>query len=47
MSEKKTTRVEIRLNDIMLKKVDDYKEDNSLPSRAAAILELMRKGLGK
>lgn len=38
-------RVEIRMPKLILEKVDKYHKENGLPSRTAAILELLRKGL--
>ncbi|MED4456200.1 hypothetical protein [Metabacillus fastidiosus] len=38
-------RVEIRFPVNILEKVDAYQEENMIPTRTAAILELIRKGL--
>ncbi|WP_242224563.1 ribbon-helix-helix domain-containing protein [Bacillus cereus group sp. BfR-BA-01380] len=38
-------RVEIRMPKAILEKVDRYKDENAIPTRTAAILELLRKGL--
>ncbi|WP_459771491.1 ribbon-helix-helix domain-containing protein [Alkalibacterium sp. s-m-28] len=40
-------RVETRMPKIILEKVDAYQKENGLPTRTAAILELIRKGLEK
>lgn len=40
-------RVEIRMPKSILEKVDKYQEENGVPTRTAAILELLRKGLDK
>lgn len=45
MSEKE--RVEIRMPKFILEKIDAYQEKNGLPTRTAAVLELIRKGLEK
>jgi metal-responsive CopG/Arc/MetJ family transcriptional regulator len=31
----------------LIEKVDEYKEEHGIPSRTAAIIELIRKGLDK
>jgi metal-responsive CopG/Arc/MetJ family transcriptional regulator len=45
MSDKE--RVEIRMPKPILEKIDDYQKENSIPTRTATILELLRKGLEK
>ena len=40
-------RVKMRIPQSILKKVDEYKEENGLSTRTATILELIRKGLIK
>lgn len=45
MSEKE--RVEIRMPKFILEKIDAYRKKNGLPTRTAAVLELIRKGLEK
>lgn len=40
-------RVEIRMPTAILKRIDKYQKDNGIPTRTAAILELLRKGLEK
>lgn len=40
----KKTRIEIRMPIVILEMVDQYKEDNGIPTRTAAILELIRLG---
>ncbi|WP_301759082.1 hypothetical protein, partial [Bacillus thuringiensis] len=46
MTDKKE-RVEMRIPQSILKKVDEYKEENGISTRTATILELIRKGLNK
>lgn len=38
-------RVEIRMPKSILEKVDKYQDEHGIPTRTAAILELLRKGL--
>ncbi|UJZ87854.1 ribbon-helix-helix domain-containing protein [Heyndrickxia coagulans] len=40
-------RVEIRMPKTILEKLKQYQKENGIPTRTAAILELLRKGLGK
>ncbi|EEM07473.1 hypothetical protein bmyco0003_58680 [Bacillus pseudomycoides] len=40
-------RVEIRMPKVILDKLDEYQKENGLPTRTAAILELLRKGMDK
>ncbi|MBS7345957.1 MAG: hypothetical protein KIG60_09985 [Caryophanon sp.] len=40
-------RVELRFPKTILEKVDRYQEENSISTRTATILELIRKGLEK
>ena len=43
---KRTEKLQLMLNDEELKAIDDWRFENRLPSRAAAIRELLRRGLG-
>ena len=43
---KRTEKLQLMLNDEELKAIDDWRFANRLPSRAAAIRELLRRGLG-
>jgi hypothetical protein len=43
---KRTEKLQLMLNDDELKAIDDWRFENRLPSRAAAIRELLRRGLG-
>jgi hypothetical protein len=43
---KRTEKLQLMLNDEELKAIDDWRFKNRLPSRAAAIRELLRRGLG-
>lgn len=43
MSEKE--RIEIRMPIVIVEKIDTYQKDNGIPTRTAAILELIRLGL--
>lgn len=45
MSDKE--RVEIRMPKPILEKVDEYQKENSISTRTATILELLRRGLKK
>ncbi|TWI59865.1 hypothetical protein [Halalkalibacter nanhaiisediminis] len=45
MSDKE--RVEIRMPKPILEKVDEYQKENSISTRTATILELLRRGLEK
>lgn len=38
-------RVEIRMPKTILEKLEQYQKENGIPTRTAAILELLRKGL--
>lgn len=38
-------RVEARIPEHIVKEIQEYKKSNGLPTRNAAILELIRKGL--
>lgn len=40
-------RVEIRMPKAILEKIDQYQKENGIPTRTAAILELLRKGMKK
>lgn len=40
-------RVEIRMPKTILEKLEQYQKENGIPTRTAAILELLRKGLEK
>lgn len=42
---KRTEKLQIMLDDEELKAIDDWRFENRLPSRAAAIRELLRRGL--
>ena len=42
---KRTEKIQLMLDDDELKAIDDWRFDNRLPSRAAAIRELIRRGL--
>ena len=42
---KRTEKLQLMLNDDELKAIDDWRFKNRLPSRAAAIRELLRRGL--
>ena len=42
---KRTEKLQLMLDDDELKAIDDWRFDNRLPSRAAAIRELLRRGL--
>ena len=42
---KRTEKLQIMLSDEELKAIDDWRFDNRLPSRAAAIRELISRGL--
>lgn len=44
---KRTEKIQIMLDDDELAAIDDWRFDNRLPSRAAAIRELIRRGLVK
>ena len=39
-------RLQIMLDDTELKALDDFRYQNRMPSRAAAVRELLRRGLG-
>ena len=43
---KRTEKLQLMLNDEELKAIDDWRFAHLLPSRAAAIRELLRRGLG-
>ncbi|UZH06180.1 ribbon-helix-helix domain-containing protein [Heyndrickxia coagulans] len=40
-------RVEIHMPKTILEKLKQYQKENGIPTRTAAILELLRKGLEK
>ena len=40
-------RVEIRMPKAIIEKLDQYQKENSITTRTATILELLRKGLEK
>ncbi|AJH78931.1 hypothetical protein I6J17_06580 [Heyndrickxia coagulans] len=40
-------RVEIRMPKTILEKLEQYQKEKGIPTRTAAILELLRKGLEK
>lgn len=42
---KRTVKIHLMLNDDELGAIDDWRFTNRLPSRAAAVRELMRRGL--
>lgn len=42
---KRTEKLQLMLNSEELQAIDDWRFDNRLPSRAAAIRELIRRGL--
>lgn len=42
---RRTEKVQIMLNDDEIKVIDDWRFQNRLPSRAAAIRELLSRGL--
>ena len=42
---KRTEKLQLMLDDEELKAIDDWRFENRLPSRAAAIRELLRRGL--
>ncbi|WP_420349111.1 hypothetical protein [Pelagibius sp.] len=42
---KRTEKLQLMLDDQELKTIDDWRFENRLPSRAAAIRELIRRGL--
>ena len=42
---KRTEKIQIMLNDDEIKAIDDWRFENRLPSRAAAIRELLSRGL--
>lgn len=44
-SPKRTEKLQIMMDDEELKAIDDWRFENRLPSRAAAIRELLRRGL--
>jgi hypothetical protein len=43
---KRTEKLQLMLNDEELRAIDDWRFAHRLPSRAAAIRELLRRGLG-
>jgi metal-responsive CopG/Arc/MetJ family transcriptional regulator len=45
MSGKRTERLQVLLDDDELKALDDWRFKNRMPTRAAAIRELLRRGL--
>lgn len=44
-SRKRTDRIQLMLDDDELEAIDGWRFDNRLPSRAAAIRELIKRGL--
>jgi len=42
---KRTEKIQIMLNDEEIKAIDDWRFENRLPSRSAAIRELLSRGL--
>ncbi len=44
-SPKRTEKLQIMLDELELTAIDDWRFENRLPSRAAAIRELLRRGL--
>ncbi len=42
---KRSERLQLMLDDAELKAIDDWRFENRMPSRAAAIRELLRRGL--
>ncbi len=44
---KRTEKIQLMLDDDELSAIDDWRFENRLPSRAAAIRELIRRGLVK
>ncbi|SMF75756.1 hypothetical protein SAMN06265365_1291 [Tistlia consotensis] len=42
---KRTEKVQVMLDDEELRAIDDWRFDNRVPTRAAAIRELLRRGL--
>lgn len=42
---KRTLKLQVMLNDDEIKAIDDWRFDHRLPSRAAAIRELLSRGL--
>ncbi len=44
---KRTEKIQLMLDDNELKAIDDWRFENRLPSRAAAIRELIRRGIAK
>jgi len=44
-SGKRTEKIQLMLNDEEIKAIDDWRFDHRLPSRAAAIRELISRGL--
>ena len=42
---KRTEKIQVMLDDSELAAIDDWRFDNRVPSRAAAIRELIRRGL--
>ncbi len=42
---KRTEKIQVMLNDEEIKAIDDWRFENRLPSRAAAIRELLSRGL--
>jgi metal-responsive CopG/Arc/MetJ family transcriptional regulator len=45
MGSKRTEKIQVMLNDDEIKAIDDWRFENRLPSRAAAIRELLSRGL--
>ncbi|WP_181833172.1 hypothetical protein [Bacillus taeanensis] len=44
MSDKRV-RIDMRIPESILKKIEDYQQDQGITTRTSAILELIRKGL--
>lgn len=44
-AKKRTERLQLMLDDEELKAIDEWRFENRMPSRAAAIRELLRRGL--
>lgn len=42
---KRTERLQIMLANVELQAIDDWRYDNRIPTRAAAIRELLRRGM--
>ena len=42
---KRTEKLQLMLDEVELKAIDDWRFENRMPTRAAAIRELLRRGL--